>query len=433
MKNLLKIFVVNSLSVCLTGCFGLFNSKDKNNSSNNSGQDDSSNIASLEIYRLESYGMVDFEWVFTNGGISEYALRGVDKDGNTFDNIRSGVDWRVEDSSIAGVDSSGTVNGKKDGVTKLIAKYQKKTAEFELKVRTIAKTFELKEQENEYRTGVLYSMPLNLSPENATVDYTFSNEDTIALQTNYPNKFTVKNPGSVHVTAHAYTTWRGEQDTLEFDIATVNRDAPTFYLKGTPSTSSTFTCAKNKYSSIPFSAMNLVAKSSSNAELTIYSSTETPYNLSVVGIYNVTLYATDTVKNLTSYYYLTLNVEEYEEQAVLSPIDAIDYDNYSMTLLKKDYSLAVYGFTVSARVYLNSKYVCSDGVIHFWFDIYGKVWSQSRYVDETFKKDLQMSKDGPTACTLTETWTSPSDLDPDNLTITPNIFLSRNCYKHIYY
>ena len=430
MKKVLKTIIISALSICLASCFDV----PKSNSNSGNSQSDSSSLASLEIYRLESYGMVDFEWVFTNGGISEYALRGVDKDGNAFDKVRGGADWRMEDSSIAGVDSSGTVNGKKDGVTKLIAKYLGVTVSYEIKVRTIAKTFELKDPENEYRTGVLYSMPLNLSPENATVDYTFSRDDIVTLQENYPNKFTVKNPGTVHVTAHAYTTWKGEQGTLEFDIDTMSKDAPTFYLKGSPSTASTFVCAKNKYSSLPFDAMKLTAKTNNNESLRIYVSNDSNYSLSAVGIYDVTLYATDEKKNLTSYYHLTLNVEEYEEKAELSPIDAVEYSNYSMTTESDSpYSLAINSITFSARVYLNSKYVCSDGVLHFWFYIHVKVWSQSRYVDETCKTDIQMTKDGPTTFNLTKTWHSASDLDPKTLEVSPNIFLSGNCYIHIYY
>ena len=89
--------------------------------------------------------------------------------------------------------------------------------------------------------------------------------------------------------------------------------------------------------------------------------------------------------------------------------------------------------TITATVSLNSKYFCSDGVIHVGAYIHAKYWGGSYFFDDNFETTYQMSKDGPTTVTLTASWSKSSSVAYEGLELVPSIYLVGYCYEKITY
>lgn len=426
-KSILKKIAILFITVPLTGCF-FFSKQDASISSSKE------DLSRLEITRIHSYGLVDFDHVFTNGGIAEFTATYYDQNGEKVEeNIDTSVNWRVLDTSIAGVDSGGHVTGKKNGVTKLTGTYRGVTGEITLDVKTIAKTYELEEPAAEYRTDKTYGFPINFAPADASIDFTLSNSDIIRINEQNPNKFDVIGVGSVDVTATAFTYWAGDTTTYHFTIDTLDKNAPTFYLNGKPSTSTTFSCAKNKYDELPLSNIGITAKDCNDIDITSSIDVSSgAFDLSQEGTYNITLSVRDY--GLTSYFQLKLVVCEYDEKKTLSPIDAVTYDNLSIVYDKPSPTYRTFNsVSITATVTLNSKYFCSDGVIHVGAHVHAKYWGASTYFDIDFGETYQMSKDGPTEVTLTATWSKKSSIAYEGSELIPSIYLSGYCYEKITY
>ena len=423
----LKAFLFLIMCFPLTGCFS---------SENKGSTGPTEDHSRLVIERIHSYGVVDFDHIFTNGGISEYTATYYDKNGVKFDeSIDTSVDWWVENRNLASVDSGGHVTGKKNGVTKLIGQYRGVRGEITLDILTIAKTFEQTEPLAEYRTSHTYDFPLNISPSTASIDYTFSEDNIIRINSKNHNRFDVVGVGSVTVTATAVTHWSGHTTTYNFVINTMNENAPVFYLNNKPSTSTTFSCAKNRYSEIPYEAMGLTAKDANGNDITSSIAVSNgEYDLTTEGTYNLTLSIKDNLFNLTSYFDLTLVVGEYDEKKTLSPIDAVNCDQLEVTYDKPQPTYRTFNsVTITATVSLNSKYFCSDGVVHVGAYIHAKYWGGSYFFDDNFETTYQMSKDGPTTVTLTASWSKSSSVAYEGLELVPSIYLVGYCYEKITY
>ena len=387
-KILISTFVI-LMSSTLCSCFGIFSSKKDTYDGPDQGY--------IQIVRKQYPEVVDYDYIFTNGGYSSYTLVGQDRDGKPFDNIDQAADWIVGDRNMLSVDSVGTLDAKKNGTTTLTAKYGQYSDTIEVKIATIAKQFTLNDGLDEYRVGSTYDFPIDLTA-NATVWYTFSEQNIISISPTNPNKFYVNNMGSVDVTAEAYTDWEGHKSTLDFTISCVDENSPRFYVDGRLKTSSTFSCAARKYSLLPLEDIGLTAKAYDGTDITssiTLSSGE--YSMSTVGTYNLVLSATDTRYHYTSYFNLTLNVTAYEEQKELSPVDAISSSVVRITSVRADgyvqYENAVSAIIFSVDVTINDKYDASDARIWFDFTFNYRQWGAShvytvnKTVEDVFIKD----------------------------------------------
>ena len=90
------------------------------------------------------------------------------------------VNWRVGDTSIAGVDSSGDVSPKKAGVTTLTAYSGSYSTTIDIKTAIFTSKFEYDTTIVDYKIGTNYDMPIKMDKTGATVFYTVEgNEDNI--------------------------------------------------------------------------------------------------------------------------------------------------------------------------------------------------------------------------------------------------------------
>lgn len=409
-------------ALCLTGCFSVFSSS-KNSSSNSNNYYSSSDVddgSTYEIVRKEHYGIVNYDYIFTNGGYKDFALKGTDKNGNPLDIDSYLVDWRVSDDKILGVDSFGDVTAKKNGTASLIAFYKGHRIEKEITVATIAKTFEKKDDSTEFRVGNHYSLPLNIDPANATLDIKTSN-DVLSFSEG-SSAFNVIKVGETDVTVTAFTDWMGNQTTLDFHINTTDPSAPIFKYKNKTVLSVEVTFAKNKYQTLKPSSLGITAESSSGLNLTNYITITGDYDLSKKGTYQVKLSVTDPYnESYKAYCDLTMVVTEYETiEYKTANYERFDLANIVYEYVEESpYSLAIAGITFNSKITLKSKYHHAVGTLSW--RIYFKISNWGEYRTYDYSGD---------ALTRTYTWREDGSLTLSlSYTFNPGVSLKKETFE----
>ena len=439
MKKLSLILI----TFLLTSCNLFSNSSSKTTEANNSDSViPTQNNHVLRIERKEEYGMVDYEYAFTNS-LASYQIIETKKDGSEEILNGSYFSWYIKDKDMASVDSAGNVTPKKNGETTIIAKSGNDSVSLDIKIATYAMTYELDNTVKEYRVGNTYDMPFNMTTNYqnnnpVTIWYTTSNDNIITIDKSL-NKFIVKEAGEVDVHAEFYSSSRGEKGQLDFKIIASIANAPYFRFKNFVALSGEASVAKNKYSTLPIDKIGVTAFTYNDVDISNKIQIENNnYNLSEVGKYDIRLSVTDSQYNATSYFLLKLEVTEYELKTTKSPYDAVSYYNYSV---KKEsdspYSLAIDRIIFDCDVSLNSKYDTSDAIVYCSFCFEIQNWGHYITYDKLGNADIlsdQFVFNGPHTIHFTYTFHPGADLDPDTfIDYFPNVYIGGNVYNLIYY
>lgn len=388
---------------------------------------------SIEIVRRKNPLIQDYEYCFTNGGISQFDVVKKSEKGEATLLPSSSCKWSVENEEYMSVDSAGSITPKKNGTSKLYAKLGNYSAEKEIKIATIAKKFEMEEVEMDYRNGNCYAFPLLIEPSTASLFFTFSNDDVISLTDNN-NEFRVKSEGSVDVHVEAYTEYTGVKSAFDFTITTIDPSSPTFEVNGKTSTSHHATFAKNKYQSIPYEELGIEAYSSSRMNLTdqirIHSGS---VDFGQEGNYSLVLSVTDESKNLTSYFSLSIEIISYETKVTKNPQDGIIESNFKYEIVKEQESFAIHDILFSIDAALSPKYDDSTAEITFHIHFTIEYWANNNRppleVSQTVKKSFTMG--GERSIHFDYAYHNNASLNPNKFVL-GSCFTSANGYFYIY-
>ncbi len=388
---------------------------------------------SIEIVRRKNALIQDYEYCFTNGGFSRFDVVKKNENGEVNSIPSFACKWSVEDEEYMSVDSVGSVTPKKNGTSKLFAKFGDYSAEKEIKIATIAKTFQMKEVGRDYRKGNRYSFPLLIEPSTASLFFSFSSDKVIEL-TDRSNEFFVKSEGSVNVHVEAYTEYTGAKTAFDFTIETISPSSPTFEVNGQTCTSYEATFAKNKYQSIPYDELGIKAYSSQRIDITDKIRIDSgSIDFGQEGDYSLVLAVTDETKNLTSYFSLFVNIIPYETKKVKNPGDGIIESNFQYELVKEPGSFAIHDILFSIDVALNPKYDDSTAEITFHINFTLRYWGNSNRspleVSQIAKKSFTIG--GEKTIHFDYAYHSNSFLDP-NTFVLGSCFTSANGYFYTY-
>lgn len=429
------------LSFLLTSC-SLFPSNSSNSNNGNSGNNSTQNNYTYRIERKQEYGIVDYEYAFTNS-LTAYQVVEISEDGSEKVLNGSFCSWSIKDRDMASVDSSGNVTPKKNGNTSIVVKAGGVTTSLDIKIATYAKTYAIDESFNEYRVGNTYNMPLVLTTNYqnnnpVTIFYTLSNDNVIEVDKNL-NKFRVINSGTVDVHTEFYINSYGEKDHLDFTIVTSLANAPYFKYKNSKALTGEVSVAKNKYTSLPLDTFDITAFTYDDTNITSQIQIDTNnYNLGVEGTYNIKLSVTDTRYDATSYFVLKLEVTEYELKTTKSPYDAVSYYNYTVRQESDSpYSLAIDRLVFDCDVTLNSKYDTSDATVYCSFCFEIQNWGHYRtydYIGGAEQLSQKFTFNGARTVHFSYTFQPSGDLDPNTfINYGPNVYINGNVYNLIYY
>ncbi len=430
-----KIVVLSFIfgAVLLPSCSAFEKSSATMGETPSSSSSTSENHNSIEIIRRKNPLIHDYEYCFTNGGISQFDVIKKNGQGETTSVPSSSCKWSVEDEEYMNVDSAGSITPKKNGTTKLFARFGDYSAEKEIKIATIAKTFKMKEVLKDYRKGNRYSFPLLVEPSNASLFFSFSNSDVISLIDNN-NEFLVKEIGSVDVHVEAYTEYTGAKTEFDFTIETISPSSPTFEVNGKVATSYRATFAKNKYQSIPYQELGIKAYSSSGKNITNEIRVDSgSIDFGIEGNYSLVLAVTDETKKLTSYFSLSIDIIPYETKKVKNPGDGIIEKNFKYELVKEPGSFAIHDILFSIDAALSPKYDDASAEITFHINFVIRYWGNNNRpaleVSQTVKKSFTIG--GEKSIHFDYTYHSNSFLNPDSF-VPGSCFTSENGYFYIY-
>ena len=431
-----RIFIILSTFLFLLCSCSFFSSSSSEMTTTSFQMEDT--ISSFEIRRINPEEGLDENIVFSNGGFSSFDVIAKDINNMIIDIPSSSISWRSSNSNIFTVDSSGNVNGKNHGEAVLTAKYKTHEASMPIVIETIAYTFEKKDCELEYRTGSMYYLPVELNPSNASLKVEISDSSIIKLTGN-DNTFSVTGVGTCNVTITAYTSYHGDTKTYDYQITTIDGRSPTFYFENKKTNKGEISIPKNKYSELSFSSWRIKAISYEEADITSSIRYHSGlYDLSKVGKYNVTLIVTDNSRNANSYFYLTINVTEYEKIAVPSPIKTFDTDIIEYEFIKASAtSYLIKGIIFSINISLISDYEYAIGTIYWQISFYLKEHNNDRvfpYNEEPFIYSSNIDENAPRTQTLKVQIDLSAKANPDTFVfLSSSVFLNGNAFYYRYY
>lgn len=435
MKRIILLLQLFLLILC--SC-SFITSNSKGSSTLSSSINNMNTISSFEIRRKSAENKMNENLIFTNGGFNSFEVVAKNDSGDIINISSSSVSWKSSNKSIFDVDSSGNVTGKSNGEAILSATYNSYEAYLLLNVKTIAKTFNKKENEIEYRKGSTYSFPLELTPQNASLSIEISNPNIIKLSSNN-NSFTVIGVGTCNISITAYTSYHGDTKTYEYQITTLDYYAPVFYFNNQKTNKGEISFAVNKYTSFSFSSWGIKAISFDEKDLSSsieYYSGE--YDFTNVGEYSIMLIAKDLTKNACSFFNLIMIITEYEEVAVQSPNKAFEISITSYEFINvSDESYFINGIIFSIDITLISAYEYAIGTIYWDICFYIEEASNGKplpYNEKPFTYTIKCDKDTPKTQTLTARFDYKLKLNPDTFSmISSSVYLSGNAYYYSYY
>lgn len=434
MRKVVKFLSISLQVVLLTSCFGGSSSKGSSKTEDKTEYD-------IKVYRDST---LDHNIIFVNDLVN-YKVEVRDKAGNLITDKNSMVEWGSDDRYIASPDSFGHITGNSNGKTRIKAQYGMSVGYCEVEVKTKAKTFELKEERLilPYREGTFEVVPIEMDKDTVSVDYTFSTPNIVKTKTYKlsDNYFEIMGAGDVNVHAEAYISYT-ETKSLDFTMHCISDLSPYFYHRNVTNRTFEANVPKNKYKTwtldvfttkypLPLTAISYDGERDLTDSITVI---ESDYDGTKVGEYKVLLEATDELLNTKNRCLVYVTVEEYERQEVQSPIDAIDYKNYTYKFIKNDsnrYDKIQFDVDVS----LNTKYGDASGEVRCFFSFKVKALTTSTIYDHT-SGDTQIVTVDMTKRNEHITWVyeGKGSLDPDSLQDNgPNIVFSGWCYIFKYY
>ena len=431
------ILILTTFLFILCSC-GIFPSSKKESSSSSSYYYSQDNIASFEIIRRDKEEGVSENIVFSNGGLKYFEVLAKDINNNIIEIPSSSIKWESSNKDVFTVGMGGNISTKNNGEATLSASYRGHEAFMDITVKTIAYTFNQKEKEAEYRKGSSYYFPLEISPENASLSVEISDPSIIKLSS-INNVFSVIGIGTCDITITAYTSYHGDTKTYSYQITTIDGRAPTFYFKNTQTNKGEITFAKNKYTSFSYSTWGIKALSYEGADITSSIKYHSGiYDFSKEGRYKVTFIVTDHNRNASSYFMLTMNITEYEEIAVHSPIKTFDTSVERYEFIKaSDFSYLIKGIIFYIDIELVSDYEYAIGTIYWDIYFYIEIYSNSQslpYNENPFTYTTTISKDSQRKQTLKVQFDSNSKLNPDTFSfLGSSVYLNGYAYYYRYY
>ena len=428
-------------SILLTSCSFLFSdgsSRHGNSSNQTSYNPTSSSLVddgSLRIVRIQHPLIEDYDYIFTNGGYRDFTVELVGSQEKISGTL---VNWKIFDKTYLSVDSGGNFDAKKAGVTKIAATYQGHYAEKEINIATIARTFEMSEDASEFRVGQTYDWPVNITPTDATLFITLSNNDVISIDQNNDKKFKVLGVGEVDVSITAFTEWTGKKTTLDFKIKTIDPSSPSFYLNNKAALQGEVTFAKNKYKEPNYSAWGITAKSASGMnitnQITIASGS---VDLSRKGTYSVVLKVTDS-EGLSANFDLTIIITDYEVKTTKNDQDAYTLNRTTYELVKESsISLAISSIIFTSSITINNKYHHCEGTVK-WY-VYFKITNWGGYRTYDYEGDakittVNVSDNGQTTISLRYEFKPGESLNKDTFAFCGDMALfNGTAYEYKYY
>ena len=238
--------------------------------------------------------------------------------------------WESSDESILHIDNRGCAKGVSNGVVTLKATYKQYSDEITVRVATCAEEHEVLEIESYYRTKNTYEMPYRVSPSDALVEYTFSEEDTIEVLDN--GSFIPKKSGSVEVTARVYIDERGRPRQDKFTLNIIENEKPYFVYEEEEKEELKLDIAARKYQSLDWNALGISAfagddDSDITSSIQIKSGS---YDLSRVGEYPLLLSVVN--KGVEATLPFTLNIIEKERVVTKFTGERIEFDQDSLNI-----------------------------------------------------------------------------------------------------
>ena len=277
----------------------------------------------LKITRMTT-GYYTTDYVFVSEEGYQFFAKGKMADGRDASYTYS-AKWESSDESVFIVDNMGRVKALSNGTATLKATYEQYHDEIEVKVATYATLHAPTEAEKYYRTNRTYEMPYRFEPENALVEYSFSEEDSIDVLNSH--SFIPKKGGEITVKAKVYVNEYGLPREDEFVLNVIENEKPYFIYEEEEKKELEIDVARYKYQSLNWAELGLAAyagddDSDITSNITVKSGT---YDLSTVGEYPLVLSVTN--KGVEATLDLKLNITEREAVKTKISHRSIEYNN----------------------------------------------------------------------------------------------------------
>ena len=285
----------------------------------------------LKVKRRRSSDIINYDYLFVGEYGYEFTADGKTDDGKDA-SYTYAAKWESSNPESFVVDNRGIVKALKDGEGKLKATYGSYTDEIDIKVITLAETYEVKEVKEEYLTEDIYDIPIEVSPSNAFVNYYYSIPESVEILPNH--KFKPLMPGSIDITALVYVNEYGSSRKMKFTINVIDRHAPYFTVNEEKVTSASIDIPVNKYKDIDYSQLGIKAYDGADGNEISPILIEGSYKLNEVGVYPIVLEAEN--QGIKSTLDLTINVIPREViQTEVTDLISIECTSYEVNVINE--------------------------------------------------------------------------------------------------